>query len=294
MSLTIDLERDFAEILRNRLMARGYPTRTETDEETISRYLNVLNRIVIPCVRTTKRAMTLAVPAEHQAGLGTLIQTSETGGDLRPYQSTGLEKDQYDDGMLNAWNLHHFHLGSGPHPRFAGYKERTGPLLYAVVTDDTLYCLAICDHGGWSMQVLLAIVDRDFPELSAPATLTNNQHMKVLGLRREYTDEEVQKLRDNGINALTMTPSGNILAPMGGGVNLNRKKGQKSIKVAKANIELRELLKEVAVTIEEEANKAGVPDGLAARLIEEHGQLLIVDDARALQIEIRTPLVKPL
>ena len=34
-----------------------------------------------------------------------------------------------------------------------------------------------------------------------------------------------------------------ILAPMGGGVNLNKKKSQKSLKVVKANIELRELLK---------------------------------------------------
>jgi hypothetical protein len=115
-----------------------------------------------------KRSTTLICPPDHQAGFDALIRTSEAGGDLRPYQSTGLEKDEYDDGMLNAWNLHHFHLCTGPHPRYAGYVSRTGPLLYALVTNDTLYCLGIYDHGGWSMQALLEIVDRDFPELNEP------------------------------------------------------------------------------------------------------------------------------
>lgn len=294
MALQIDLEKDFAEVLRNRLLAKGYPPRTETDEETISRYLNVLNRKIDPRVRTTKRATTLAVPAEHQAGFDALIQMSETGGDLRPYQSTGLEKDQYDDGMLNAWNLHHFHLGTGPHPRIAGYKERTGPLLYAVVTNETLYCLAIHDHGGWSMQDLLKIVDRDFPELSAPATLNNNEHMKVVGMQRNYTDQEVQQLRDNGINALTMTPDGKLLGPVGGGVNLNKKKGQKSLKVAKANIDVRKMLKELGAAIDEKAEEAGVPDGHAVRLIEENGKLLVLDATRELHVKIDTPFVKSL
>jgi hypothetical protein len=294
MALQIDLEKDFAEVLRNRLLAKGYPPRTETDEETISRYLNVLNRKIEPKARATKRPTTLAVPPEHQAGFDALIRTSESGGDLRPYQSTGLEKDQYDDGMLNAWNLHHFHLGTGPHPRFPGYVSRTGPLPYAVVTNDTLYCLGIYDHGGWSMQPLLEIVDRDFPELSEPSTLTNNKHVQVVGMRRNYTDEEVQKLRDAGINALTMTPGGNILGPMGGGVNLNKKKGQKSLKVAKANIDVRKVLKELGEEIDSQADAAGVPNGHAASLIEENGKLLVVDATRELTVTIDTAIVKPL
>jgi hypothetical protein len=294
MALQMNLERDFAEVLRNRLLAKGYLARTETDEETISRYLNVLNRTIEPHVRTTKPSTTLTCPPDHQAGFDALIRTSEAGGNLRPYQSTGLEKDEYDDGMLNAWNLHHFHLGRGPHPRYAGYVSRTGPLLYAVVTNETLYCLGIYDHGGWSMQALLEIVDRDFPELSEPNSLTNNDKFKVVGLRRNYTDDEVQKLRDAGINALTQTPGGRILGPMGGGVNLNKKKGQRSLKVANANIDVRKLLKEFAAEIDSQADDAGAPDGYAATLIEENCKLLVVDATRSLRVEIETAIVKPL
>jgi hypothetical protein len=122
----------------------------------------------------------------------------------------------------------------------------------------------------------------------------NNDKFKVVGLRRNYTDDEVQKLRDAGINALTQTPGGRILGPMGGGVNLNKKKGQKSLKVAKANIDVRKLLKKFAAEIDCQADDAGGPDGHAATLIEESGKLLVVDATRSLRVEIDTAIVKPL
>jgi hypothetical protein len=117
MALKMDLEKDFAEVLRQRLLAAGFPARQETDEETIARYLNVLTRKIEPCARQTKKATTFTCPPDHQAGLDALLRIIETGGNLRPYQSTGVEQDEYDDGMLNAWDLHHFHLGTAPHPR---------------------------------------------------------------------------------------------------------------------------------------------------------------------------------
>ncbi|WP_342360779.1 hypothetical protein [Terrarubrum flagellatum] len=292
MGLQLNLEKDFADILRNRLLAKGYPARTETDEETITRYLNVLNRQIEVLPRATKISTKLVCPPEHQAGFDALLRTSESGGDLRPYQSTGLEKDQYDDGMLNAWNLQHFHLGTGRHPTFAGYVSRTGPLVYAVVTNDTLYCLGIFDHGGWSKQELLEIIASEFPELNQTITATGSS-MEIIGLRHTYTDEQVQKLRDAGINALTMTPGGAINFPAGGGVNLSKKKGQKSFKVALAVIDVRELLTELSVEINAKAEQAGVPDGTVGTLIEENGKLLIVDTSRKLSCEI-PPIVKPI
>ncbi len=49
-----------------------------------------------------------------------------------------------------------------------------------------------------------------------------------------------------------------MLGP-GGGVNLNRKKGQKSAKIAKANIDVRQVLQEAEDTLNEQAVNAGVP-----------------------------------
>jgi hypothetical protein len=103
----MDLIKDYADLLRQRLAARGYPVpASETDEETLMRYLNMLNRSIEPRPRMTKKALGFTCPPDHQAGLDALTEVSEAGGNLRPYQSTGMEKDEYDDGMLSDWGLH--------------------------------------------------------------------------------------------------------------------------------------------------------------------------------------------
>lgn len=293
MALKMDLERDFADVLRQRLLAAGFPSRSETDEETIARYLNVLNRKIEPRPRRTRKSATFTCPPDHQAGLDELLRISEAGGDLRPYQSTGVEQDEYDDGMLNAWNLHHFHLGTTPHPRFPTFVARTGPLLYAVVKPDTLYCLAVLNHGGWSNQQLLDVMDREFPELTQAAALKSSS-LKPSRLAVNYSDNDVQFLRNNGINTLTQTSSGRIIANPGGGVNLNKKKGQKSVKVAKANIDVRKLLQQMEDEINAQADAGGVPDGLEAKLTEKLGKLTVTDASGALHVEIKTGIVKPL
>ncbi len=67
----------------------------------------------------------------------------------------------------------------------------------------------------------------------------------------------------------------------GGGVNLSRKKGQKSAKVANANIEVRKALKAAQDTLNKEPVKAGVPNGLVVHLVEENGQLIVKDASGA-------------
>lgn len=294
MGLKLDIETDFAEVLRRRLAAAGYPAIAgETDESTIRRYLNVLNRKIEPKPRRTVKSSTFICPPGYEAGLAALIATSEAGGDLRPYQSTGVENDNYDDGMLNAWAVHHFHLGTTPHPRFPGFVARTGPLLYAAVTDGTLFCLAILAHNEWSNQQLLELMDRDFPELLASSTMENDT-LKPTGLAVHYTDEEIQKLRNAGINAITQQPSGRITASPGGGVNLSRDKGRKSMKVTRATIDVRKYLGEVEAEINRQAEAAGVPHGHEARLIEKDGKLIVTDAHGALTVEIDTPIVRQL
>jgi hypothetical protein len=211
MALKLDVEQGFAEVLRRRLAAVGYPRiNGESNEDTITRYLNVLNRRIEPRPRQTRQSAEFSCPPEHQAGLDALLKVSEAGGDLRPYQSTGMETDNYDDGMLNAWGLHHFQMGTASHPRFPGYKARTGPLLYAVVTNDTLYCLAVLPHQQWSNQQLIDLLDKNFPELLGRSTL-KSQTLKPTGLARNFSDAEVQTMRNAGINALVQTSSGRSL-----------------------------------------------------------------------------------
>lgn len=293
MPLKMDLMKEYADLLRQRLAAKGYaPPTAETDEETFTRYLNMLNRSIEPRPRVTKKAAGFTCPPEHRAGFDALVKVSETGGNLRPYQSTGMENDKYDDGMLNEWGLHHFHLGTGPHPTIPGYVSRTPPLLYAVVTPDNLYCIAILAHQQWSNQLLLDIMHQNFPELTNSATFKSST-LKPQGLAVRYSDSDVQKLRNAGINTITKRPDGTIMMGPGGGVNLKKKKGEKSSKVAIANIEIRKTLQEMEVVLNEQALKIGVPNGHEVHLVEENGQLIVRDAAGTLRAPL-PELVKPL
>ncbi len=57
MPLKMHLMKDYAGLLRQRLAAKGHPAPAgETDEETLTRYLNMLNRSIEPQRRVTKKA----------------------------------------------------------------------------------------------------------------------------------------------------------------------------------------------------------------------------------------------
>jgi hypothetical protein len=170
--------------------------------------------------------------------------------------------------------------------------NRTGPLLYAVVTPDTLYCIAILQHQQWSNQQLLGVMHRDFPDLTKAATFKSST-LKPQALAVNYTDNEVQQLRNAGINAITQRTDGSIMMGAGGGVNLNRKKGQKSAKVANANIDVRKVLQDAEDTLNEQAVKAGVPNGHEVHLIEEDSRLIVTDASGAFRAEL-PQIMKPL
>jgi hypothetical protein len=287
--MNLNLKHDFAEILRQRLDNAGYPpVPNESDDGAIVRYLNVLNRMIEPRPRVTKKAAAFACPAAHEAGLRELLAKSEAGSDLRAHQSTAMEKDVHDDGLLNDWGIHHFHLGTDVHPKYPRYVSRTGPLLYALVKPDALYCLAVLKHNEWSNQRLLDLMHRDFPELTAGSTLKNNT-LKPQGLAVQYTDAEIQHLRKHGINVVTQRPDGSLMMGPGGGVTINKTKGRQSAKVAKAHIDINKLVADIGKEIGEQAVAAGVNRAYDLRVEEKDGEIIASDANGELRISIDNP-----
>lgn len=235
-TVTMNFLRDLAEIIRGKLMSAGYSAIPgETDEDSIRRFLNVLHRRVSVAKRRTFMAKDFACPPEHQAGLDALAKTSEAGGDLRPYQSTRLDDANFNDGMLNDFGLQHFHLGVGPYPKNPSYVDRTGPVLYALVTEDGLYWVGVLPHQEWSRQELLDVIYENWPdlltlsELQFPAGPSPEKNR----LAFEPSDEEVKKLRKHQINTPTKRKDGTIhFAPGGGTVAI--KAGIQSLRVNRA------------------------------------------------------------
>jgi hypothetical protein len=190
--------------------------------------------------------------------------------------------------QLSARSLDQAHKYTRP----PGVASRTGPLLYAAVTPDILYCIAILQHQQWSNQQLLEVMHRDFPDLTKAGTFKSGT-LKPQGLAVNYTDDGVQQLRNAGINAITQRADGSITMGPGGGVNLNRKREQKSAKVANSNIDVREVLHGAEDSLNEQAAKAGVPNGHEVHLVEENGQLIVRDASGAFRAEL-PQIIKPL
>ncbi len=276
MRVKIDFVRDYAEVLRQRLTAAGYAAVAgEKNEDTIMRYLNVLNRRIEPRRRQTKKASTFICPANLQAGLQLLIDLSEKGDSLRPHQSKQIGKAEYDDAMLNDWGIHHFHLGTVPDAQNPNFISRTGPVLYAAVAPDTLCCLAVLNHGEWSNRQLLEAMHANFPELTAPFTIKN-----VVRLSVDYTDAQIKKLRAVGANVIIQLSDGTVIAGPGGGMTAGPHGGGRSLKVRRAADEIIEMLQTWQEVVEQQLPNLSLPSDLSdlqVKLSEENGALVVSD-----------------
>ncbi|MHB0770974.1 hypothetical protein ACYCVF_18315 [Bradyrhizobium sp. 1.29L] len=278
MTNTIDMNlfHDYCDMGRLRLRTAGYQdVPGESDDDALCRYLNVLNRRVPVAKRTTHQSSTLSVPASLQAGYDQLIQVSETGGDLRPYQSTLLERSAFNDLLLNDWGFQHFHMGVGPHPTKPGFQERTPPLLFAMVTDTDLYCIAIGDHSSFEDRDLLDIVHLEWPDL-LPKVADKNALTAW-----EPTEQDIKTLRQKQINAFTTRPDGTINMGAGGGLTGNKKH---SVKVMLAFTQIVKMVRgwEKAIRDEVSAKPDKYPTTLTLDLILDptDGFLRAVDETR--------------
>jgi len=236
--LIIDLHADFASACAKELQDAGYAPPTGPAAEIIRSYANVRNRRVSQRPRKVHKA-SYAVPAHLAAGEQAFLTAVAAGADLRPYQSTRLEKADFNDGMLNDFGIQHFHLGTGPHPTKPGFMARTELVLFALVRDGDFYSLGCYAHGAWSQTSLLDLIHATWPDViafsspnRAPGGPTNASGMKVLGLRHNYADDEVETLRRAGINVLTQRPDGTIHVGPGGGVTTSGKSGKVAREVA--------------------------------------------------------------
>jgi hypothetical protein len=210
MALKADFIRDVAARCTGVLTAAGYTFPAADDRGVIRVYESVKHRRIPTRPRKVHKAQ-YTVPSHLVEGERQLLLKVEAGGDLWPHQSRKIVDVAVEDGMLNDYGIQHFHLGTTPDPRRPQLIEGTKELLFAVVKHDDFYALGIFDHKAWSKQVLLEIVQKNWPLLIAPYTIKG-----ALGLSRNHTEEEAADLRKNNINLAHQRPDGTIHLGMGG------------------------------------------------------------------------------
>lgn len=207
----VDFAGDALEFIRQEMVKEGFPVDGITDlSEGAFQFSRIQHRSIRPRPRETVFAAGVTVPTEHQAGFDALDQASKNGESLKPFRSIGVARLNTNDGMLNDWGIHHFHMGTQAHPKAQGFVSRTGPVVYAKVTDDGLYVLAIDEHGRWSDKDLIEIIHANWPALIA------SYRVNVVPTQSMSSDD-IKALRAANVNALVELRDGTAYMSPGGG-----------------------------------------------------------------------------
>lgn len=212
-NLTIDFQKDWSNIMRNQLARDGY--KVNSDEKSLEiciKYLNLFRRRIISKPRTILISKEFHCPKNCREGVKLIRRKVKTGQDLTPHLSRQITNIDYNDALLNDWDIFHFHLGTSPDKNNSGFIARTGPLLFSRVTNDYFYMIDICKHGDWSKQKLIEIVHRNWPE-----SITDYKISGVSCLTHKNTDDDIKDLRAKGISTVFQVDDGTVYTSIGGG-----------------------------------------------------------------------------
>lgn len=175
-------------------------------------YFNLQVKVVEPKPRKVSFPVNFACPSQFLEGYFRLIDKVRVGVSLFSNLSKNIFASSYTDGLLFHWGIHHFHLGINQDKKHKHFVERTGQILYAMVTEEYFYVITIATHGKWTDMELLKILKRNYPEAL--------DTFKINGVKkeeRELTENELKNLRSKNANTTTEI-DGDIYSIIGGGV----------------------------------------------------------------------------
>ncbi|MCP4350145.1 MAG: hypothetical protein GY795_32110 [Desulfobacterales bacterium] len=143
-----NFKEDWEQYVINELNSMGYVvTKNEKGTELTIKYYNALKRMVSAKPRTIEISKEFSCPTDLQKNLTAFKSKAKSGEDLTPYLSKRIKDIEYSDPFLNDWGIHHFHLGMKKED--SKFAERTGPLLFAKVTEKTVCFIDVMNHGDW-------------------------------------------------------------------------------------------------------------------------------------------------
>jgi hypothetical protein len=193
-----------------------------------------------PRLRSTPRQVKTAddfqCSAECEAGWEALKDKVSKGADLHPYLSKGHGSLFNADGLLAEWAVHHFHLGQAPDPKNPYFMERTGPLVFALVDDQTFCAINVFPHDPSPFEDtrILECIHRNWPDMVSAYRMK-----KATGILLSATQR--RNIRKGNVNVLVATADGTVYGSIGGGVVASGLKWSSWFQADKWHIEITEL-----------------------------------------------------
>jgi hypothetical protein len=184
------------------------------DNQIVMTFLDSLRRRPATRPRRIWTADDFQCPRDYTAGWEALQKKIRSGDDLSPHLSRGHSSLKALDGLLNEWGVHHLHLGTTPSSDGSGRIERTGPVLFARITDDDFHAISVCLHGEWEKSSILESLHRNWPQAIRDYRLNGVQGEPL-------TEAQRRNLRKVNVQAPTSVSDGTVYMAIGGGVSSN-------------------------------------------------------------------------
>ena len=215
-TLDISLETDYIPILSKWIAQNGYTFNSRIDD--LYQLLNIAKRMIQPKPRKVVHSMQFSCPEGYEIALLELENKIKKGDDLSPFMTEKLSSD-YNDLLLNDWGIYHFHLSR--RYRDDGLIQRSNYLIFAFVTDTTIYFIKVYNHNSdqsdnlFSKQEMIQILYDNWPELIEPYCLDD--------ATLEYTidDSTYQNYRQANISTFVQLKNGKLFSGLGGGYASN-------------------------------------------------------------------------
>lgn len=213
MKIIHDLIHDWHELLRDTLKNEynfdDAIIDSLSEDDLPFKIIYLEERRIIAKPRTLHESLAFNCPPDMVDGWNKLKASIENGDNLIPYLSKGINNLDYQDKMLNEWGIYHFHLGEN---MSEGFIERTGPLLYAFVTEQDIYAIDVYNHNEWAEETILQVIHDNWPHLISGYKASN-----VLKTSDTITPAQRISLRKVNANSFFTTTDGTVYMPTGGG-----------------------------------------------------------------------------
>lgn len=217
--LKANFEADWVAHLRKILVSdqgwSEYEISNFDDREVRCCYYDAQRRRISALPRIIRIADDFQCPPDYLNGWTLLQGKILQGADINPHLSINHMSPLFSDGLLNDWNVHHFHLGTTLHPRNQAYTARTGLLLFAFVSSRFFCAINVYNHQSFEDVNVIESIHRNWPEAL--------RHYRIMsGVSAGMFEPDMRrKIRKANGNILTRTADGTAYGPIGGGVMAN-------------------------------------------------------------------------
>ena len=217
--IEMDLCEDYSEMVQSWMKEHGVQS-DKSGEDLWYDFFNLQKKSVSPQKRIVHYSKEFACPSEVELGLKLLVQKFENGDDVSLHLSKDATSPSEFDGLLYDWGIYHFHLGETIDHQ-TGRIERTGPVLFAKIDNENVYCINVYSHGKnvqqpWAKQDLLKIIHNNWPQTIAKWKLPDGIELCPESIALP-SDSQYAFLRRSGISTAIFVDKGIAYISPGGG-----------------------------------------------------------------------------